>query len=348
MNQQQIALFDVTDAPDPRVCHIDFDSYETVIVAFSGGKDSVCAVLHLLEQGVPRSKIELWHHRVDGYGSADGSEQRVFDWPVTDAYVQAFGDAFGLPVFFSGKDGGIAGEMFRTEARTRPVTFETPDGLMKSGGDRGKISTRRMFPAVSADLGRRFCSSYVKISVGAAAIAAQTRFCHSRTLFVSGERAEESANRSTYKMLEPHRTDRRNGKLARHVDHGRVVLDYTEQEVWDCLKRWGVRPHPAYEAQFGRCSCAYCIFSSKNQLATLRQIDPAGFEVIAQMEVTLNHTMKNGASLHEVADQGTPYKAATEERAAVLMATEYPFPILVEPNDWHLPAGAFGESAGPV
>lgn len=348
MSQQQIALFDVTDAPDPRVCHIDLHSYDQVIVAFSGGRDSVCAVLRLLEQGVPRSKIELWHHRVDGYDQGEGGDKRVFDWLVTDSYVKAFAEAFGLALFFSGKQGGIAGEMYRTDARTRPVAFETPDGLMTSGGDRGKLSTRRMFPAVSADLGRRFCSSYVKISVGAAAIAAQTRFCHSRTLFVSGERAEESANRATYKMLEPHRTDRRNGKMARHVDHGRIVLDYTEQQVWDCLKRWGVRPHPAYEAGFGRCSCAFCVFSSKNQLATLRAIDPEGFEVIADMERDLSHTMKNGAAVHEVADLGTAYEAATPERAAVLMSSDYNLPILMEPGDWVLPAGAFGESAGPV
>lgn len=348
MTQQQIALFDITDAPDPRDDgNKDFDihNYETYIIAFSGGKDSVVAFLSLLEQGVPRSKIELMHHRVDGYSE---DEKRVFDWPVTDAYVQAFADAFGVKVYFSGKVGGIAGEMFRTNERTKPMLFETPDGVLQSGGEHGKKTTRRMFPAVSADLGRRFCSSYVKISVGAAAITGQTRFCKSRSLFISGERADESRNRANYAMTEPHRTDRRNGKLARHVDHHRPVLKWTEKEVYDCMKRWGVRPHPAYALGFGRCSCALCIFASKDQLATIRMIDPAGFEQMAQIERDLDHTMKQGATLHQVADTGSPYAAATPERAAVALSREYHLPILMGADDWTLPAGAFGDTAGPV
>lgn len=53
-------------------------SYDVVIVAFSGGKDSLACLLHLLELGVPRSKIELWHHDVDG---REGST--LMDWPCS-------------------------------------------------------------------------------------------------------------------------------------------------------------------------------------------------------------------------------------------------------------------------
>ena len=57
---------------------IDPDTYDHVIVAFSGGKDSVACLLHLLDLGVPREKIELWHHDVDGREGSD-----LMDWPVT-------------------------------------------------------------------------------------------------------------------------------------------------------------------------------------------------------------------------------------------------------------------------
>lgn len=43
----------------------DLDSYSRIIVAFSGGKDSVACVLHLLDLGM-RDQLELWHHDVDG------------------------------------------------------------------------------------------------------------------------------------------------------------------------------------------------------------------------------------------------------------------------------------------
>ena len=86
--ENQIALFNITDAPDPRDAYfktLDILSYDHYLVMHSGGKDSVSSFLWLLEQGVPRSKIEIFHHRVDGAPD----EPRVFDWPVTDAYMRA-------------------------------------------------------------------------------------------------------------------------------------------------------------------------------------------------------------------------------------------------------------------
>lgn len=344
--KNQIALFNIDEAPDPRDIHgsPDLDSYDYVVVMMSGGKDSKACLLNLLEQGVPRSKIELWHHRVDG----GFEEARVWDWPVTDAYLKALAEAFDVPLLFSWKHRGITGEMLRENSLTQPTSYELPNGqVMTSGGVRGQISTRRMFPAISADLKKRFCSSVAKIDVGAMAITGQTRFCGKRTLVITGERAEESSNRSRYLRFEPHRTDRREGKLARHVDHWRPVLDWSEQEVWDIIARWGVRPHPAYELGIGRTSCAFCIFGSPDQFATLKQIDPAGFAQLVYFEADMKHTMKNGMTLSEFADKGTPYAAATPERAAIAMSETYDMPILMDPAEWTLPAGAFGDSAGP-
>ena len=39
----------------------DLSTYDRILVAFSGGKDSICCLLRLLELGVPRSKIEQLH-----------------------------------------------------------------------------------------------------------------------------------------------------------------------------------------------------------------------------------------------------------------------------------------------
>jgi predicted phosphoadenosine phosphosulfate sulfurtransferase len=40
-------------------------SYDTIIVAFSGKKDSTGCLLSLIEAGAPREHIELHHHDVD-------------------------------------------------------------------------------------------------------------------------------------------------------------------------------------------------------------------------------------------------------------------------------------------
>ena len=46
----------------------DLKSYDRIVVAFSGGKDSVACLLTLLEGGVPPERIDVYHHDVDGNG----------------------------------------------------------------------------------------------------------------------------------------------------------------------------------------------------------------------------------------------------------------------------------------
>ena len=45
---------------------LPLEDYDLIVVLFSGGKDSTACFLKLLELGVPKEKIELWHHDIDG------------------------------------------------------------------------------------------------------------------------------------------------------------------------------------------------------------------------------------------------------------------------------------------
>jgi len=74
-------------------------TYDRYVVAFSGGKDSAAALLHLLDLGVPRDRVELWHHDVDGR-SADGTlpDQGLMDWPVTISYCERVADELGISI----------------------------------------------------------------------------------------------------------------------------------------------------------------------------------------------------------------------------------------------------------
>ena len=74
--------------------------YDHVVVAFSGGKDSTAAFLDLLEGNVPRSRLELWHHEIDG---REGSH--LMDWLSTPAYRAAFARAIDVPLYFSWRIG---------------------------------------------------------------------------------------------------------------------------------------------------------------------------------------------------------------------------------------------------
>ncbi len=313
--------------------------YSKIIVYFSGGKDSLACVLRLLELGVPREKIELWHHLTDG---REGST--LMDWPVTPAYCQAIAHSLGLKLYFSWKVGGFEGEMLRENARTQPTRFETPDDIGQTGGTRGKCSTRCKFPQVSANLSVRWCSAYLKIDVASTALRNQKRFNNTETLTVSGERAEESAARSKYKVFEPDRTDNRNGRNARHVDRWRPVHQWSEAKVWEIIERWKINPHPAYRLGWGRVSCLFCIFGSDHQWASARQVNPVGFDEIILYEGLFETTIHRKNPVEQRADKGTLYQMNPADIKAG-MSTEFNEPVFVE--DWQLPSGAYGESCGP-
>lgn len=312
----------------------ELNSYDVFIVAFSGGKDSIACLCHLLDQGVDRSKIELWHHEIDG---REGS--KLMDWPVTADYCRQIARAFNLPIYFSWKEGGFEREMNRHNAPTAPTWFETPDGLMTSGG-KGPDGTRLKFPQVSANLSVRWCSAYLKIDVGSSAIRNQSRFKGARTLFVSGERAEESPSRAKYATFEPHRT---NGG-GRHVDHWRPIHGWQEAMVWDIIKRYKINPHPAYRLGWSRLSCAACIFGGINQWASHQIALPDQFGQIKGYEKSFGVTIHRTEDVSDRAEKGTAYEMEPDILELARSDIFYE-PIFIE--NWALPAGAFGENAGP-
>lgn len=144
-------------AQDPRVYFsapsVDLDAYDKIILCMSGGKDSIASLLHLFDQGVDRSRIELWHHDVDG---REGSS--LMDWAFMADYNRKLAQAFGLPLYFSWLDGGFEGEMLKENSYSRPHKVETPDGLLTLERDttRGAPSctgARSRYGTPSSDMG---------------------------------------------------------------------------------------------------------------------------------------------------------------------------------------------------
>jgi 3'-phosphoadenosine 5'-phosphosulfate sulfotransferase (PAPS reductase)/FAD synthetase len=320
---------------------LDLDSYDQIVVAFSGGKDSLACVLEILDQGVDRGKIELWHHDVDGREGPG-----LMDWPVTPSYCESVAEELGLDIYFSWKAGGFEREMLRDGDATAPIRFETPSGQVKETGGNGGPGTRRKFPQVSANLSTRWCSAYLKIDVAAAALRNQERFRGSRTLFVTGERADESAAREGYATLEPHKADLRDGtRYTRHIDHWRPVHDWSESDVWEVVESWGIEPHPAYKLGWGRLSCMSCIFGQANQWASVREVAPDRFERIAQYEEEFDTTIARDRSVRELADAGAPFDLDPD---LVELALSEEYDADTTTDDWRQPQGAYGESCGPL
>lgn len=341
------ALFeDVAEAsaapPGPHVVP-PLDEYERIIVFFSGGKDSVACVLDLLERGVPRDRIELHHHLVDG---AEGSD--LMDWPCTLGYCEAFAQALGLTLTTSWKVHGFEGEMLRQDAPTQPYNVPGIDGArLVIGGERSKPNTRMRFPQVSPDLRVRWCSASVKISAADRYFNTHPRFqTGQKFLAITGERAQESRARANYQTFEPHRCDNRRGKrVDRWIDHWRPVHHWDEVDVWRALERWSIQCHPAYEIGLGRASCQACIFSGPDQWATMAYMAPARFARIAAYEQSFGVTIHRSLSVTELASRGKVLPGAFTRWREIALAPVFSEPIFCHP--WRLPPGAFGDSSGP-
>ncbi len=321
----------------------DIASYDRILVFLSGGKDSIACLDAVLAAGAAPDRIELHHHDVDGAGPA------LMDWPVTTSYCCVLAWSFGLPLFLSWKEGGFRREMLRDDAPTAPIHYQSPRGMHVVGGS-GPSNTRLRFPQVSADLAVRWCSPYLKIMVADALIRGDDRFLDRRTLVVTGERAEENPARARYATFEPHRTDTRTGiRRRRHVDHWRPVHAWREADVWDAMRRHGVVPHVGYQLGWGRLSCMACIFMSANQAASIRVMAPDVFATLVEYERGFGCTIKRGIPLGALADRGRPYDQVLAHPDLVRLALSggWDQPIRVAPHRWVLPAGAFGENAGP-
>ena len=227
------------DARPDSATLLPLEEYDRILIGFSGGKDSVACVLHLVrqlqERGIdPAGHLELWHHCVDGEPGTPG----ILDWPCTEAYCEAFAHAIGLPYYRSWREGGFLREMQRKGTATAAVTFEGPDGRRTTGGQ-GPEGTRERFPQVSADLSVRWCSAYLKIMVASSAIANDPRFARDvKLLVVTGERRSESANRSRYARTELHRASAPSKGRIVHQHHTRLGNSRSGPFQFVAHERW--------------------------------------------------------------------------------------------------------------
>ena len=439
---------------------LPLEEYDRILVLFSGGKDSLSAYFYLRELGVPKEKIELWHHDLDG-----GHPNRIMDWPVTLAYVDAFAKAEGVRLRVSRRVNGFWGEVFRIGS-SYPVEYESDDGTFvecalsdkQYESDRlrrqimqevlskndlpafensaelnrdwcarceelllqdivtvemdrlDKAGNKRTFPDIHVDaearclpcdvervrdyisrlkhggyhlrlpakqaLGRgRYCTPSLKRAVGENVIrnisdlknlqsyhlrlpAIQDKVFNRtaidlmgksdvKLLVVSGERRGESKNRAAYNEIELHPTNatKRGHRL---VHWWRPVIDHSERDIWERIRRHQCVPHPVYACGWNRCSCMMCIFSKREQWAGIRELFPAEFERLANDEKLLGFTMHIGLPLEEYVGDAKSCVCHDDPKALRQLVEGSFSPEDIFTNNWVYPAGAFrGSEGGP-
>lgn len=388
---------------------LPLEEYDLIAVLLSGGKDSIACYFKLIELGVPKEKMEFWHHDIDG-----GHPCRRMDWRCTQNYVRALAEAEGIPLRLSWRKNGFFGELYRIGA-SEPVEWMEPDtgeilqckpspnyikcleikeqATEEMEEELKKLGYRMKFPAKTGDLSRRWCSAYLKIMVADSVMANldrlrileeiggkrgkfpakggthQGRWCSGnlkaavqdsvtanlektkkdvKILVVSGERRGESSGRAKYNEMEIHRTNAE-AKAHRIVHQWRPVIDYSEIDVWEVLKRHKINPHPCYRAGWNRCSCAMCIFSTPKLFAGIRELYPEDYELLKQDEEILGFTLDNKCDLDTfVGDaESCVYRGDTEALRS-LITGEFGIDDIYVKGKWLYPAGAFhGAEGGP-
>lgn len=349
---------------------LPLEMYDLVIVLISGGKDSIACYYKLLELGVPKSKIEFWHHDVDG-----GHPSRTMDWRCTANYIRSFAEAEQIPLRVSWRKNGFFGELYRIGASeliewVDPETgeiYQCPPSKKYMECQKLKVAAisemenklaefgyRMKFPMKSGDLSRRWCSAYLKIMVAdtvlrnmnsVAANLTKTRK-NIKLLIVSGERRGESVGRSKYNEIEIHRTNAVS-KHYRTVHQWRPVIDYSERDIWEVRKRHKVNPHPCYRAGWNRCSCAMCIFSTPRLFAGIRELYPKEYALLCQDEKVLGFTLDNHCDLETyIGSADSCVYHGDKEAIQSLLTGEFPVESVYVNGKWKYPAGAFHGAAG--
>ena len=349
---------------------LPLEMYDLVIVLISGGKDSIACYYKLLELGVPKSKIEFWHHDIDG-----GHPSRTMDWRCTANYIRSFAEAEQIPLRVSWRKNGFFGELYRigTSELIEWVDPETGEiyqcppskkymecqklkvaAISEMENKLAEFGYRMKFPMKSGDLSRRWCSAYLKIMVAdtvlrnmnsVAANLTKTRM-DIKLLIVSGERRGESVGRSKYNEIEIHRTNAVS-KHHRTVHQWRPVIDYSEKDIWEVLKRHKVNPHPCYRAGWNRCSCAMCIFSTPRLFAGIRELYPKEYALLCQDEKILGFTLDNHCDLETyIGSADSCVYHGDKEAIQSLLTGEFPVESVYVKDKWKYPVGAFHGAAG--
>ena len=329
----------------------------TVLIMFSGGKDSFSTFYELhFNKGIALDRFVFMHHNIDGASD----EASVWDYPVTEDYCRKVAQAFGVPILFNWRNGGIQREVYRTNEGLQNISFQRYEGgrfeeiVSKPGS-----STRRKFPAASKSLSSRWCSAVAKIDVSHGVIR-RIWAEDEELIVVTGERAEEDRSkegtgRASYAEVEFSKTH--SEKKRRTVVHYRPILQKSEVEIWAEYRSLKLQAHPAYELGRGRTSCRTCIFCGRNAWATMLENNPAVIDTFEKTEKDLAFTLKKSGKkpvgIREFAQTGTSARGTIvdpetfDKWNAVSESETFDEPIFVE--NWKQPAGAFNaESCGSL
>ena len=168
-----------------------------------------------------------------------------------------------------------------------------------------RVEERGKFPSMR----NRFCTSDLKVSPIERELRrylkTHPRFA-GRIVSAMGIRRDESTARS--KRTPWTRSDR-NSRAGREWFDWLPIFDLTVDDVFRIIREAGQSPHWVYAQGMSRCSCSFCIFSSRSDARRAAELRPSLYRKYVALEKRIGHTLSpSGVPLPKLT--GIPVKPA--------------------------------------
>lgn len=266
----------LADGPDLR-------SYDRIVVAISGGKDSMAA---LYETVAACGRAGVWAGRVVAV-HADLGE---VEWPGVPALAEEHARRAGVDFRLTQRHGRIVQR----------------EGKCYAKGERyGSILDHAQRMGHWPKPKSRYCTSDHKRdpiirSMRAIARDAMRRVTGRplRVLNVMGMRAAESRRRAA---MPPFRLQvKRSSSQGVHVDEWLPIHAWSDSDVWRRVWSSGWPWHEAYDWGMPRLSCSFCILSSKAALRLATFLRPEVARKYALVEDAIDETLTTNTAIGEL------------------------------------------------
>lgn len=286
----------VTKGPIP-----DLTQYDLITGNLSGGKDSwlmQCLAMHEAREAGVEDRFYTFHATLG-----------AFEWPSVQIGAVIFPSVSTLAALQSSASGLPADRHLERTKLTQDDNPAVYDLLtyVAAYGRFPRLNTRYCTKAFKEQLEEAAMTPIIndkKVALGLAHTPTARKLLRPvRRLKVLGLRSDESRDRAA-------RPGYRNvsSNSIRHTDEWCPAKDWTTEDVKEFHATSGFQHHWTYDSAPGagdwegtsRCSCSFCVLSSKRDLTIAVRRRPRLAELIALVEAVRGDTFQAGRSMHDL------------------------------------------------
>jgi 3'-phosphoadenosine 5'-phosphosulfate sulfotransferase (PAPS reductase)/FAD synthetase len=254
-----------------------------LILSVSGGKDSDAMSHHLLE----KRQREDWPGDVVMVHADLGRAE----WSITPEYVEGFARRKGVDLHI--------------------VRWTAGDLIDRIWQRYYKDPSRPCWPSSAM----RYCTSDLKR--GPISKWIRNTYPTGEVICAMGLRADESPARKRREEF-CERKDCTAPTKGRYTYDWLPIQQWSDDDVWACIKAHGGEHHPAYTYGNQRLSCALCVLASLNDLMNGAEHNPDVYRELCRIEAVTGYSFRQGFWLSDLRPDLLP----AETREAVQMHKE--------------------------